>query len=1343
MIQPKTHNFCMNSVRIDRLLSSSIPRGSRMWIWLALLLPLAAWSQQQQQGLCARVKIEILQELAIERIGFEATLEVTDNDGEDPLTDFSAALTFENPAFSTNGVVNDASSLFFVQAPRLENINAVDGTGVIGATKKAVVRWFIIPKISAGGTSPNGVRYRVGARLAGKIRGADIPPDVLLAIPDDIYVKPEPQLEITYFQPRDVQADDPFTPAVESPIPFTIGVLVKNSGYGMARQVRIDSQQPKIVENRRNLLLVAQLLGSRVNDAPSLNPSLRVVLGDIPPGQTRKGAWDMITSLSGEFTEFKASYTHASDLGGEETSVIKSLQAHFIAHEVLNDQPGRDSLKDFLADTDRDEDMLPDALYESEGNVLPVNTLTNATVSGAPGAGGSFSINLIADRTGWGYVRLDDPGQARLGIASVVRSDGKILNTNNYWTNIRYEKFTNNKRTFLNLFDLVDLNAYTYTVTYAPSLVDTNAPVTTMHFAGPAFPSGGKFYISPQTQIYFTAEDESPVNMFYNLTNGPFHPALPFSLAVPGEYPVAFYSMDFASNQEAYQTNVLVVLGGGALDFATVDAPEEPFFVTGDALSVRPAHAPLTFAAQATASQVDARVEVFRGVAVWATVAGVPSSPTANTSASLTIAGDHVDYYSYSLNGSAWSAERPISQPLSLSGLPPGEHTVWVLGRSQYGGYLAVSNAVAVNWTVDPLAPPTRITGAPATPSRARHAELNIDGAGVTAWRWTTNVSYYRAPAPAPGTLSLPLDFPFAQTLAVYVLGETNGVFQPTNAPTSVRWDFDPLFGYSQPGLPTVRSLALTNIGSAPQIFAWDGRDNAGVALPPGSYTLRVTLTDQLGRTNFITRLAQIGDLSGASTIVAEETRGPKNPSARGRWAIWQDQSEGNPQIYARDLASNLPIVKVTNTTLSQENPRTDGRYVVWQGRQPNGNWDVFLADLAGPPAPQALTSTPGMDEINPVIDWPWVIWQQRASGSSGPWQLQALNLLAGPGAPVWPSSQDQLDPAVQAGRVVWQDWRDVGPGEIYFANLETGERRRITTNTFGQYHPAIDNHWIVWQDNRHSQVDLYGFDLLRDAEIRITSTAENETRPRLDGPWLVCLEDSLGPLTANARLIHLPELSAVPLTRTATLKDRPTLAQGKVLWLDTTNHAVRILAAELPSFQAVFQNRNAVVVTEAMAAYQQNAYALLTSWQAQAGVKEITQYTSLLPDVTSQTVAWSGGAPSGPNFALTPGSFIWIKFANAQVVDLGMNEAGPVNLVSGANVLSYAGFPSQYSAFRLLSQLGLANTRAVRMLDSESGRWVVAQVNDGGLAGVDFVIPRIAVLILDLVNPVNNFLPQ
>ena len=75
---------------------------------LALMLAVpSALAQQQFQGWCARVKIEIAQELTTERVGFEATLEVTNNTGEDPITDFAAQLTFENPQTG-----EDASDLF-------------------------------------------------------------------------------------------------------------------------------------------------------------------------------------------------------------------------------------------------------------------------------------------------------------------------------------------------------------------------------------------------------------------------------------------------------------------------------------------------------------------------------------------------------------------------------------------------------------------------------------------------------------------------------------------------------------------------------------------------------------------------------------------------------------------------------------------------------------------------------------------------------------------------------------------------------------------------------------------------------------------------------------------------------------------------------------------------------------------------------------------------------------------------------------------------------------------------------------------------------------------------------
>jgi len=255
-----------------------------------VLVPSAGFAAQQFQGLCAVVKMEIQQELTLERIGFLATLEVTNNEGDANITDFSAQLSFETFPPDIDGNTQDASDLFFVQAPTLTGVTSIDGTGIIHPGETAVVEWFIIPKIAAGGESPQGVRYSVGADLAGSIYAQPIDPTVLTVYADQITVQPEPQLEITYFQPRDVDGDDPFTLQVEAPIPFTLGVLVNNVGYGLAKNLQIASEQPKIVENVQGLIMIAQLLGSRVDDQPTDQTSLTVNLGDIPPGNCRKGA---------------------------------------------------------------------------------------------------------------------------------------------------------------------------------------------------------------------------------------------------------------------------------------------------------------------------------------------------------------------------------------------------------------------------------------------------------------------------------------------------------------------------------------------------------------------------------------------------------------------------------------------------------------------------------------------------------------------------------------------------------------------------------------------------------------------------------------------------------------------------------------------------------------------------------------------------------------------------------------------------------------------------------------------------------------------------------------------
>src|SRR5271170_4796936 len=147
-------------------------RAALVFALLSLARPAPA--QQQQTGLCAQVKMVILQQLTLERVGFLATLQITDNDPNNPITGFSANLTFENPQLSTNNTANDSSSLFFVQPPTLQNISDVAGNGVIGPGQTAQISWFIIPTVNAGGTNATGIHYNIGAALSGQLNGTAI-----------------------------------------------------------------------------------------------------------------------------------------------------------------------------------------------------------------------------------------------------------------------------------------------------------------------------------------------------------------------------------------------------------------------------------------------------------------------------------------------------------------------------------------------------------------------------------------------------------------------------------------------------------------------------------------------------------------------------------------------------------------------------------------------------------------------------------------------------------------------------------------------------------------------------------------------------------------------------------------------------------------------------------------------------------------------------------------------------------------------------------------------------------------------------------------------------------------
>jgi Ca2+-binding RTX toxin-like protein len=421
-----------------------------------------------QESLCAEVKIEIQQELTLERQGFEAIMRITNSLDTFALEDINVTVNFTDDDGNTVTATSNTSSSsaeFFINVDDSHNVSSVqtggDGqitNGVIASASAGEIRWLIIPTANAAGQTENGELFFVGATLSYTYGGEQ---ETIEVAPDSIVVKPQPALTLDYFLTEEVVGDDAFTPAVEPAEPYTLGLRITNSGYGHAGAVKIESAQPTIVENEQGLAVDFTITGSFLEDQPS-SPSLLMDFGDIGSQEAKVGRWIMETSVSGKFTEFDASFTHADELGGELTSLLQATNAHLLVKDVKMDLAGRDGVKDFLA-FDQTNNLF---VFESEttGNDEPLcsDCISVTALSGSLSAEQNSSRSLtLASGAAVGYVKLADPYAGSKVLTKVVRDDGKVLDKANAWTSKSRADDKINFDYFINVFDTNAAGSYT------------------------------------------------------------------------------------------------------------------------------------------------------------------------------------------------------------------------------------------------------------------------------------------------------------------------------------------------------------------------------------------------------------------------------------------------------------------------------------------------------------------------------------------------------------------------------------------------------------------------------------------------------------------------------------------------------------------------------------------------------------------------------------------------------------------------------------------------------------------------------------------------------------------
>ncbi len=378
-----------------------------------------------RNSVCASVTINITQKVVMTREAFEGTLTIFNGNTTTAMKEIKLNLEIRDE----NGVLSN--DLFQIDTKALSILTAIDGTGTLGANQKGSATVLFIPEKGAAPEVPKSYSFGGSFSYLDPFTGVTVTKPLF---PVTLDVNPSPDLYLHYFMQRDILGDDPLTAAIEPIVPAEFAVMIQNNGFGTAMNVRIESAQPKIVENEKGLAINFALIGSNLNGQPKQMGLTNIDFGNIEPKKAAIGQWWFTSDLLGHFVSYEAKVTHLDSRGNPDLSLISGATLHELIKSVRVYSGVEDGMNDFLVNEVQDAQEFPDIIYLSNGGTLDVYPAVSQSTSGSIASGThEIELQVTPKQIGWNYIKFSDPGNGQYKIAGVTREDGQVIPLDNVW----------------------------------------------------------------------------------------------------------------------------------------------------------------------------------------------------------------------------------------------------------------------------------------------------------------------------------------------------------------------------------------------------------------------------------------------------------------------------------------------------------------------------------------------------------------------------------------------------------------------------------------------------------------------------------------------------------------------------------------------------------------------------------------------------------------------------------------------------------------------------------------------------------------------------------------------
>lgn len=309
--------------------------------------------------------------------------------------------------------------------------------------------------------------------------------------------------------------------------------------------------------------------------------------------------------------------------------------------------------------------------------------------------------------------------------------------------------------------------------------------------------------------------------------------------------------------------------------------------------------------------------------------------------------------------------------------------------------------------------------------------------------------------------------------------------------------------------------------------------------------------------------------VSSPTITETQITTNPSNsehPAIYGNTIVWQDDRNGNWDIYIYDLLTRKETH--TTNTANQVSPDIYGNKVVWEDER-NGGHDVYLEDLSTQKQTRITTSGKA---CRPKIYGNRIVWMDGRNGGSlnennwadGNWDIYMCDLSTSTEYQITTNESIQQDPDIYGDRIVWwQDNRNTNDEyyrcDIYMYDLSTKKETHVSNYGYQNYVPIIYGDRIVWTaEDEASNYNIGVFDLSTSSETEVPTGYYGESfTPTIYKDRIVWKDGrNFWPGDGNYD-IYMYNLSTSTETQITTNESRPSspaIYGDRIVWQDGRN---------------------------------------------------------------------------------------------------------------------------------------------------------------------------------------------